>query len=92
MTAFEFLNSHLKISHWYDNYTNQMVCYSDEVEQAMIEYARLHVKEALLQASEKCKMISVSGDNYFGNDEDDYLIDIIDKNSILNAYPLKNIK
>jgi hypothetical protein len=38
MTAEEFLQNHLQISHFYDDKTNQMVCYSDEVQQAMIEF------------------------------------------------------
>jgi hypothetical protein len=60
----------------------------------MIAFAQMHVTEALRQASEKVIM-------YDANDIDDPELDesgmayeyyIVDKNSILNAYPLTNIK
>jgi len=38
-TAEEFLQNHLEISHFYDDKTNQMVCFSADVEKAMIEFA-----------------------------------------------------
>lgn len=47
----------------------------------MIEFAKMHVKEALKEASEKATTDGY-GDGYAGIDED----------SILNAYPLENIK
>ena len=47
--------------------------------QMMIEFAKLHVEEALKQASEQ---VYVS----------DTVFCEIDKDSILNAYPLENIK
>ena len=50
-------------------------------EEAMIQFARFHVKEALKQASENAEIV----DKYFHDVE-------IDKDSILNAYPLDNIK
>lgn len=49
------------------------------VREAIIEFAKLHVKEALKQASEKALY-------------DFEIEDIIDKNSILNAYDLNQIK
>ena len=49
------------------------------IKKAMIEFAKLHVKEALKQASEK---VYVS----------DTVFCEIDRDSILNAYPLENIK
>ena len=45
----------------------------------MIEFAKMHVKEALKQASEQ---VYVS----------DTVFCEIDRDSILNAYPLENIK
>jgi len=56
----------------------------------MIEFARLHVTEALKEASEKAitKQVSFSP-NY--SDEILYVYKI-DGDSILNAYPLENIK
>ena len=44
-TAEEFLQNHLRISYFYDDKTNQMVCYGDEVQQAMIEFAKLHIAD-----------------------------------------------
>jgi hypothetical protein len=59
--------------------------------EAMIEFAKLHVKAALIEASEYAEMIA--------DKEQDFRLQncnctdyIIDKNSILNAYPLENIK
>lgn len=52
-------------------------CMSTEM---MIEFAKMHVKEALQKAYEN------AGLEYYG-DEVCY-----DKDSILNAYPLENIK
>ena len=49
------------------------------IKKAMIEFAKLHVKEALKQASEQ---VYVS----------DTVFCEIDRDSILNAYPLENIK
>ena len=50
-----------------------------DIKKAMIEFAKLHVEEALKQASEQ---VYVS----------DTVFCEIDKDSILNAYPLENIK
>ena len=51
--------------------------------EAMIEFAKLHVEEALKKASEDADVI------YRGHCFGDY---IVDKESILNAYQLENIK
>ncbi len=79
--------------------------------EAMIEFAKLHVKAALKEASEKANL----HEDYYSEDDfstnelkelanegyprkdsfgDIYAVDIVsvDKNSILNAYPLENIK
>jgi hypothetical protein len=45
LTAEEFLQNHLRISYFYDDKTNQMVCYGDEVQQAMIEFAKLYIAD-----------------------------------------------
>lgn len=50
--------------------------------EAMIEFAKLHVEAALKEASEQAE-IENDWDNQKGN---------ISKDSILNAYPLENIK
>lgn len=52
-----------------------------QVEECMIEFAKMHVTEALKQASEKAE-IENDWDNQKGN---------ISKDSILTAYPLDNI-
>ena len=78
-TAEEFFDSsNVGIS----NTTEYMYCQKDIVKKA-IEFAKLHVEAALKDASEKSTVI---------RDEEFYTISHIDKNSILNAYPLTNIK
>jgi hypothetical protein len=51
----------------------------------MIEFAKLHVEQALKEASENAKIIDVGID---------YSIIkwVADKDSILNSYPLENIE
>ena len=52
--------------------------------EAMIEFAKLHVKEALKEASEKALL---------GNTEKGvYSVLAVSKDSILNSYSLENIK
>jgi len=53
-----------------------------DIERAMVEYAKLHVEAALKEASEKAQIQM---------DEHD-LSCSVNKNSILNSYPLSNIK
>jgi hypothetical protein len=50
----------------------------------MIEFAKMHVKAALEAASEKANLDGDEGSNF------DYII--VDKDTILNAYPESNIK
>jgi len=68
------------------------------VEKAMIEFAKLHVKAALKKASKNADLLEngektysnryiVSEGNHYSETEVD-----INKNSIILAYPLKNIK
>ena len=56
----------------------------DELSRFAIEFAQLHVTQALKAASEK----AITQDNSWGLGVDT----IVDKESILNAYPLTNIK
>lgn len=80
-TAEEFILDNYEV-----NYANP------EILKVMIEFAKLHVKAALKLASEKAKQIE-DPYSYTGNTGSEYPADyIIDKDSILNAYPLKNIK
>jgi hypothetical protein len=74
-TAEEFLAMHPKISHYYSEEVEKMVCYSDEVQQAMIEFAKLHVKAALEVAAE-----FADGDDIEEN-----------RDQILGAYSLSKI-
>jgi hypothetical protein len=46
MKAEEFLNQHLTISHFYDDITDQMVVPSSQLEQAMVDFAKIHVTQA----------------------------------------------
>lgn len=58
--------------------------YRDDVaKDLMIEFAKLHVEAALKAASENAET------RYIPYTDDEYEID---KNSILNSYPLDNIK
>jgi len=54
----------------------------------MIEFAQMHVQEALREAGEKAK----TKKTYRGSDTSMVVKKVIDKESILNAYPLTNIK
>ena len=69
-----------------------------DAEEAMIEFAKLHVKAALKKASKNADLLEngektysnryiVSKGNHYSETEVD-----INKNSIILAYPLKNIK
>jgi len=71
--------------------------FSDDVQQAMVEFAKLHVEAALKEAAEKAR---VQMSNGYGVNEiiiyPNSLVDtaVITTNaaSILNSYPLDNIK
>ena len=54
----------------------------------MVEFAKMHVKEALKQASEKYKM-KISDNVHELDMNDDWME--VDKNSILTAYSLDDI-
>ena len=61
-------------------------CTSTEM---MIEFAKLHVTEALKEASEKAECNN-EGTYDRGGESTDYYV--VDKDSILDSYPLTNIK
>ena len=63
--------------------------HSKNAREAMIEFAKLHVTQALKQASENFKM-KIKDDVHELHMNDDWME--VDKNSILNAYSLENIK
>ena len=76
------------------------------IKKLMIDFAKLHVTEALKAASEQAMWSSESEETYFGADKDNYhfidtdgagdpctgFIVSVNKDSILNAYNLNNIK
>lgn len=78
MTVKEFLNQHLTISHFYSEKEDNTLCFSGDLEKTMKEFAKYHVEEALKYASEEAVTIN------YGQD--------VSKDSILDAYPLENIK
>lgn len=63
------------------------------IEEMIIEFAKLHVEAALKEASEKAVMKDLNEDCHY-EDEDGSFPDclVIDRDSILNSYPLSNIK
>ena len=58
-----------------------------DVKTAMIEFAKLHVEAALKAASEKA-----TSSAFYSPDNDGTYDSSVHKSSILNAYPLENIK
>jgi hypothetical protein len=76
-TAEEFLQQS-PLSHYYDDKTDRMVCFDDEVKTAMIEFAKLHVKAALEAAANS---------NFFKFDSMAECNCDSDINAILTAYP-----
>ena len=68
----------------------------NNVTDMLIEFAKMHVQEALKQASEKAfvEYIDLNTDEIFDYTDvitDDDVEVNINKDSILNAYPLENI-
>lgn len=61
-------------------------------EEAMIEFAKLHVTAALKEAINNARIID-DPNSYCGNTGSEYPPDqILDMDAILNSYPLENIK
>jgi hypothetical protein len=76
-----------------------------DIEEMLIDFAKLHVEAALKEASKKVTWKMESFNTYFGDSrafdfiDTDYAGDpstghnvLVDKDSILNSYPLTNIK
>ena len=82
-TAEEFLDNGDFHSHTDDS--NDKVFYQNLVQEAMIEFAKLHVQEALKVASENAEPDYWKGDCQLCGSN------TIDKDSILNAYPVDKI-
>lgn len=88
-TAEEFLQDSFTISHFYNDKYEQMMCFSDEVQKAMIEFAKFHVeafKEKLYDAG--ISGISTWEGNPYNGEGSEYL----DTDKISRIYPLENIK
>ena len=62
--------------------------YDSYVKKAMIRFAKMHVQEALRLASVEAEVEHELSNPYDPNSE----YQIVNKDSILNAYPLENIK
>jgi hypothetical protein len=58
------------------------------VSEMMVAFAKVHVEAALKEASENAETEEGIGNPYDPND----IYYVVDKNSILNSYPLTNIK
>lgn len=82
ITAKEFINNYCLDDGSVNN---------EAAEKMLIDFAKLYVIEALKQASEKA---FTKLEYLYENDCPDYTnsYEIVDKNSILNAYDLNNIK
>jgi len=80
MTTEDFLQEHNEISHFFEESTQRMVCFDDDVKKAMIEFTKLHVKLALEAASKQATATWNQKDGC-----------VVDKDSILNSYPESNI-
>ena len=78
MTAEEFLQGSITISHFYNDRYEQMMCFSDDVQKAMKEYARLKCQELLEIVAEKAEITKSVN---FGWEK-------VDKGSILSAVDL----
>ena len=59
-----------------------------DIVQAMIEFTKMHVEAALKEASENGQAFVDSNGEWISSD----VTAIVNKNSILNSYPLDNIK
>jgi hypothetical protein len=71
------------------NHQEETVSYFEfDIRDVMIKFAKLHVEAALKEASEKAK----TSEFWEGNTGSEYCETIVDKESILNSYPLNNIK
>ena len=64
-----------------------------DISEMMIEFTKLHVEAALKEASKKAEICETWGNNdYESDDPVGYYTHHVDGSSILNSYPLDNIK
>ena len=88
MTAEDFLNQHNKISHFYDDKTKQMVIPSTQQKQAMVEFARYRCTQQLHEILNNFELTR----NKDVTAEGLVVKVTVDTKSIINAYPLEQIK
>lgn len=70
-------------THWFAADMEWLVDHNQAIPFSHTEFARLHLEE---QAKAICENVKMDSDPYCPEDE------WVDRNSILNAYPLDNIK
>lgn len=91
-TAEQWVNQQFEKQRITTNGNDDVYCSRQGIIEACQIFAKLHVEAALKEASIKAKQIE-DPYAYTGNTGSEYPADyIIDKNSILNAYPLSLIK
>jgi len=61
----------------------------DDLAKSHIEFTKLHVRAALKEASKNAEITDIGNSNQYG---EWVPCNVIDKDSILNAYPLDRIK
>ena len=83
-TAEEFFYS-IIVQSSIDENGNYSIC---DIQEALIEFAKLHVEAALKAASKQAK----TKEDVAIFAEGSYRTQVVDKESILNSYPLENIK
>lgn len=91
MTAKEFLRNK-KSEIGLRSQSSPLGSEGNEIE-VMIEFAKYHVQKALETASKEVNLFDIDsasniGNQYYG----DNVTIIVDKDSIINVYPLENIK
>ena len=87
-TAEEFLSTY-SIEYGDSKNNSRAIVKASEATNALIEFAKLHVTEALEAASDKADLKDYEEYQYGGG----YITkQEINKDSILNSYPLENIK
>jgi len=64
----------------------------DPTVEGLIKFAQYHVQQALEAAAQKAKIINVYKGRDWGFTGAEISESVVDKDSILNAYPLTNIK
>lgn len=88
MAAEDFLQESLEISHFYNEEHNVMMCFSKDIQKAMIEFARYQVEKFRKEILETLKYDS-KGELPEHKDE---LIEILLRQHIEKTFPIENIK